>query len=198
MRSLCNRLAPRTALLALLVGCLGAMHLETARAQVSSASTRRLLSEQFHASTRVSFARVGGASAERSAIERRLGARLAKPDYAVFVATTGARVDGYAVFDAERGQHELIDYAVFFDAAGVVTRVEVLEYREPYGEAIRGERFRRQFLGRRGSSGFRADHAIDVVSGATISSRSMCAGVQRAAVLVEALLARGVGARGAQ
>ena len=76
MKSLCNSLARRTALLALLVGCLGAMDLETARAQVSGASTRRLLSEQFHASTRVSFARVGGASAERSAIERRLGARL--------------------------------------------------------------------------------------------------------------------------
>ena len=74
MKSLCNRLARRTALLALLVGCLGAMDLETARAQVSAASTRRLLSEQFHASTRVSFARVGAASAERSAIERRLGA----------------------------------------------------------------------------------------------------------------------------
>ena len=106
----------------------------------------------------------------------------------MFVATSGSHVDGYAVFDQERGQHELIDFVVFFDGRGAVTGVEVLAYREPYGDAIRGERFRRQFVGRSGSSGFRADHDIDVVGGATISSRSMCVGVQRASVIVDKML----------
>lgn len=160
-----------------------------AHAQPTQQAVRSLLSARFHGSERVSFVRVAPSATERTAIERRLGARLGKSSYNVFVATTGNRVDGYAVFDQERGQHELIDFAVFFDADGAVTGVEVVAYREPYGDAIRGARFRQQFVGRRGSSGFRSGHDIDVVSGATISTRSMCTGVQRAALLVERVLA---------
>jgi len=51
-------------------------------------------------------------------------------------------VDGYALFDREIGQHEYIDFAAFFDGEARVARVEVVAYREPYGEAIRSKRFR--------------------------------------------------------
>jgi Na+-translocating ferredoxin:NAD+ oxidoreductase RnfG subunit len=68
--------------------------------------------------------------------------------------------------------------------------VEVLAYREPYGDGIRTERFRRQFVGRSASSGFVAEHDIDAVSGASISSRSMCVGVQRAAILLDETVLR--------
>lgn len=170
----------------------------TASAQVSGQRVRNVLSERFHASDRVSFVQVATSAAERASIERRSGTRLTKSQYTVFVATSGTHVDGYAVFDQERGQHELIDFVVFFDGHGTVTGVEVLAYREPYGDAIRGERFRRQFVGRSGSSGFRADHDIDVVGGATISSRSMCVGVQRASVIVDKLLASQREAHGAR
>jgi electron transport complex protein RnfG len=151
-------------------------------------SVRDLLAEQFKSSQRVSFVQVRPTPGQQQSIARRLGRSLSKQQYTFYVATSGGRIDGYALFDEERGQHEQISFATFFDAEGRVTRVEVVAYREPYGDGIRAERFRKQFVGRRAHSGFAPDRDIDAISGATISSRSMCLGVQRAALLLQEVL----------
>jgi Na+-translocating ferredoxin:NAD+ oxidoreductase RnfG subunit len=151
-------------------------------------SVRDLLAQQFKASERVTFVHVKPTSAQRAHLAQRIGRPLAKDDYVFYVATTHGKVDGYALFDEERGQHELISFGTFFDADGRVTRVEVMAYREPYGDGIRAERFRKQFVGRSARSSFEPDKDIDAVSGATISSRSMCAGVERASALLEETL----------
>jgi electron transport complex protein RnfG len=153
-------------------------------------TTRDLLSDQFRSSARVSFVHVKPTTEQLQRIEQRLGRRLPKRDYTFYVASTGGKVDGYALFDEERGQHEPISFATFFDADAKVTRVEIVAYREPYGDGIRAERFRRQFLGKSGRGGFALDRDVDAISGATISSRSMCIGVQRASVLLEETLQR--------
>ena len=72
---------------------------------------------------------------------------------------------------------------------GRVTRVEVVAYREPYGEGIRSKRFRKQFVGKEAASGFRPGHDIDVISGATLSAHAMAKAVKRATLLLhDALL----------
>jgi len=155
-------------------------------------SLRGLLSSQFQDSERVAFVEVRPRGSQRRQIESRLGHRLEKDTYTFYVARTHGRVDGYALFDEERGQHEDISLATFFDATGHVTHVEVVAYREPHGDGIRRERFRRQFVGRDASSGFRPDSDIDTISGSTISVRSMCRAVKRASVLLsETVLAPG-------
>lgn len=146
---------------------------------------RALLAAHFQRSARVSFVRVQLSAVERAAIEQRTGRSVARPAYNVFVAQTGSRIDGFAVVDEEIGQHEPIRFAVFFDANGHVTRHEIVEYREAYGGEVRRDRFRRQFVGRAATSSFRLGDEIDSISGATMSARSMCVGVQRAAMLVE-------------
>jgi Na+-translocating ferredoxin:NAD+ oxidoreductase subunit G len=154
-------------------------------------SVRQLLGEQFKSSQRVSYVRVRPSAEQRARIERRLGRNLAKPDYTIYVAQTGERVDGYALFDEELGQHGPISFATFFDAQGKVTRVEVVAYREAYGDGVRAERFRRQFVGRDAQSGFAPQADIDAISGATISSRALCVGVQRAALLLDEAVLHG-------
>ena len=176
-------------LVALLLGAVG-LSAAPARAEVYY-TVADLLTAQFARSERVSFVKVEPGDTERRRIERRLGRSLGKSGYTFYVATTAGKVDGYALFDEERGQHELINFATFFDADGGITRVEVVAYREPYGDGIRAERFRRQFVGRGASSGFAPNKDIDAISGATISSRSMCAGVKRASVLLEETLLKG-------
>lgn len=146
---------------------------------------RTLLTQHFQRSERVAFVRVVPSAAERAAIEQRTGRRLARASYNVFVARTASRIDGYAIVDEEIAQHEPIRFAVFFDANGQVTRHEIVEYREAYGGEVRHDRFRRQFVGRGVGSTFRLGDDIDSVSGATLSARSMCAGVQRAVMLVD-------------
>jgi Na+-translocating ferredoxin:NAD+ oxidoreductase subunit G len=154
-------------------------------------TVRQLLAEQFKSSQRVSYVRVRPNSEQRTRIERRLGRDLAKSDYTVYVAQSGERVDGYALFDDELGQHEPISFATFFDAEGKVTRVEVVAYREPYGDGVRAARFRRQFIGKNAQSGFVPQADVDAISGATISSRALCVGVQRAALLLDETVLHG-------
>lgn len=178
-RSLGSRVAPLAALAIALVAWPA-----LAGAEVYF-DVRALLSSHFQRSERVSFVRVTPTAAERASIEQRTGRRAPRASYNVFVARTGDRVDGYAIVDEELGQHEPIRFAVFFDANGQVSRHEIVEYREAYGGEIRQARFRTQFVGRSATSAYRLGDDIDSVSGATISARSMCAGVQRAAMLVE-------------
>lgn len=151
-------------------------------------TVRALLSSHFRDSAHVTYVRVRPNAHQRAGIERRLGHSLPKDQYTFFVARSGDRVDGYALFDEERGQHELISFGIFFDADGGVSRVEVMAYREPYGDGIRSERFRRQFVGRDANSGFRPGHDVDSISGSTISARSACAAVHRASVLLDELV----------
>ncbi len=158
-------------------------------------SVRTLLSSHFRDSASVSYVRVRPTGATRSRIERRLGRALAGDQYTFFVAQTSDRVDGYALFDEERGQHEMISFGTFFDAQGRVTRVEVMAYREPYGDGIRAARFREQLVGRTADSGFRVGRDIDSISGSTISARSMCIAVERATVLLEEMVLSGAAAR---
>jgi electron transport complex protein RnfG len=144
-----------------------------------------LLSEHFRSSERVSYVRVHLDAAQRKRVEARLGRALPKDEYTFFVASSHGQPDGYALFDEQVGQHEPISFATFFDADGRIQRVEVVAYREPFGDGIRAERFRQQFVGRSARSQFRAGSDIDAISGATISSRSMCVGVERAAALFQ-------------
>lgn len=156
-----------------------------------------LLAQRFRGSERVTFVKVRPDEAQRAALKKRLGHAPPKPEYTFFVASSHGKPDGYALFDEQIGQHEPISFATFFDAQGQITGVEVVAYREPYGDGIRTERFRKQFVGRSAQSPFRSGTDIDTISGATISSRSMCVGVERAAVLFE-LTMRGNGGTLAQ
>ncbi|MDH5672779.1 MAG: FMN-binding protein [Myxococcales bacterium] len=158
-----------------------------ARAEVFF-TVRELLSAHFSKSERVGHIEVELSADRRARLERKLGKALGKARYTFFVARSGGKVDGYALFDQEKGQHEPIGFATFFDPRGRVTRVEVVAYREPYGDGIRSPRFRQQFVGRDASSGFGAKDGIDAISGATISSRSLSVGVQRASLLLRETL----------
>jgi Na+-translocating ferredoxin:NAD+ oxidoreductase RnfG subunit len=147
-------------------------------------SVRGLLAEQFRQSEVVDYQRVRLSTERREEIQRQLGETLEKEEYIFYVARSADHVDGYALFDREIGQHEYIDFATFFDGEGRVTRVEVVAYREPYGEGIRSKRFRNQFVGKEAESGFRPGHDIDVISGATLSARAMAKAVKRATLLL--------------
>jgi Na+-translocating ferredoxin:NAD+ oxidoreductase subunit G len=154
-------------------------------------TVKQLLGEQYKTASAVSFTRVSVDAAINASVQAKLGRPLPKPEYVVYVAKRGQEVVGYAVFDEERGEHELIDFATFFDPQGVIVRSEIVAYREAYGSEIRRETFRNQFLGRSAKSGFKVGQDIDAISGATLSSESMSRALQRAAVLVDvAVLAK--------
>ncbi len=130
---------------------------------------------------------------EATDIAKRLGvnASALKRDWSIYVgAREGQRV-GYAVLDKEVGLHEYIDYGVRFGLSGAIEDVEIMAYRENYGDQVRQERYRRKFVGKTASDPIVAGRDIDIISGATYSSRSVALGVKRDTLVLATALKNG-------
>jgi len=79
------------------------------------------------------------------------------------------------VVDQVRGKDDWITYAVGVDAKGVVRHIEVLECLDNY-DGITAPTWRAQFYGKRHGSHF---DDVQTISGATLSSEQLIAGVKR-------------------
>ena len=82
---------------------------------------------------------------------------------------------GWFIIDQVRGKDDWISYAIGIDAKGVVKRLEILECLDNW-DGITIPAWRAQFYGKR--RGARFDD-IQIISGATLSSTQMTAGVKR-------------------
>jgi len=81
--------------------------------------------------------------------------------------------------DQVLGKHEFITYAVGVTPKGAVKGVEILEYRESYGHEVRNKEWKDQFLGKTSNSTLKLDEDIKNLSGATLSSSHITAGIKR-------------------
>jgi hypothetical protein len=113
--------------------------------------------------------------AQASAIERASGVNVRNRTLQVWRISTG----GWFIADEVVGKHEFIPFAVGLDRTGAVTDVEILEYRESYGEEVREPAWRAQFTGKRHGARLKLDSDIQNISGATLSSRHVTDGVKR-------------------
>ncbi len=126
-------------------------------------------------------------------IGKKLGAALPTATWRVYLdEREGHKRTGYAILDKEIGLHEDILYGVRFGLGGAIERVEIREYREPYGDEVRGERFRKQFVGKTAADPIVAGKDIDIVSGASYSSKSVALGVKRDVLVLQAALKHGL------
>jgi hypothetical protein len=160
---------------------------DQAKAETNYYSTRSMLAAFFPNSEHVGYRTFALDRSIRVRLAQRLGYAPARDKYTIFVATTHGKVDGYAVVDDELGLHQPITFATRLSPRGIVERVEIMVYREPRGDEVRDERFRKQFQGKTSQDPLRLNRDIDAVSGATVSSASLAVGVRRATILVEEL-----------
>ena len=86
---------------------------------------------------------------------------------------------GWFIVDQVVGKHEFIPFALAIDAQGAVKAVEILEYRETYGDQVRNASWRAQFSGKTKDAPLRLGGDIESISGATLSSRHITDGVKR-------------------
>lgn len=160
-----------------------------ARADQVYFTPRDLLADFFRSSQNVTYKKVELDAAEKLRLQHRLGYAPSKTSYMFYVATSaGGHVDGYAFIDEEKGEHLPITFAVKLSPEGKVMRQEIVVYREARGDEVRDEKFRAQFVGKSARDAIETDQDIQVVSGATISSRAMAVGVKRAVVLFDELV----------
>ena len=120
---------------------------------------------------------------QKRAIEKRAGAKAGSSPQVWKVAD-----GGWFIVDQVIGKHELITYAVGLDASGSVRGIEVLEYLESYGQQIRYDSWRKQFVGKKAADPVKLDEDILNISGATLSCRHVTEGVRRLLALHEVVL----------
>ena len=118
-------------------------------------------------------------------IEERIGWKFPEDAFEVYIGETGTQVDGYALVQHTIGKHKPMTYMVGVDAQGRVSNVELLVFREARGSEVRTKRFNVQYEGKTASDPVRINKDIINISGATMSVRSMSAGIKRVLVLVD-------------
>lgn len=88
---------------------------------------------------------------------------------------------GWFILDQVIGKHENIDLAVALTPQGKVKGIEILTYRETYGDEVRHEKWRAQFHGKGHEEHLKLDRQIKNISGATLSCRHITEGINRLA-----------------
>jgi FMN-binding domain len=122
---------------------------------------------------------------KKMVIEERIGWKFPENDFDVFIGETGSKIDGYALIQHTIGKHKPMTYMVGVDSTGHVSNVELLVFREARGSEVRTKRFNVQYEGKTVLDPVRLNKDIINITGATMSVRSMTAGIKRVLVLVD-------------
>ena len=121
----------------------------------------------------------------KNRIEERIGGKFPEDGFEVHIGETGSQVDGYVIVQNTIGKHKPMTYMVGVDNRGRVSNVELLIFREARGSEVRTKRFNVQYEGKTVLDPVRINKDIINISGATMSVRSMSAGIKRVLVLVD-------------
>ena len=138
------------------------------------------LHEIFPEVVRIETERRPISNASREALERTLGRHIPERDVEVTLVFAGdGSLRGYAVVAEEIGKYRPITFMVGVTPDATVRDVAVMAYRESRGGDVRRRRFLAQYRGKRPADPIDSNRDIINISGATISVRSMNAGVKR-------------------
>lgn len=122
---------------------------------------------------------------KKDLIEQRIGWKFPEHAFEVYIGETGDKINGYAMVHNTIGKHKHMTYMVGVDPKGHVLNVELLVFRESRGSEVGRKRFNVQYEGKTVFDPIRINKDIINISGATMSVRSMSAGVKRVLVLVD-------------
>ena len=122
---------------------------------------------------------------QKARIQEKIGWKFPEESFRAFKAESNGKVDGYAVIQETIGKHRPITYIVGVTPDGKVSNIEILVYRESKGSEVRMKRFNSQYEGKTTLDPIRINKDIINITGATMSVRSVSAGVKRALVLVD-------------
>ncbi len=123
----------------------------------------------------MSPATVSLSAEQKKAVQAASGVRQRSDSVKVWRVAGG----GWFIVDEVLGKHEFITIAVGLTAGGAVKGVEVMEYRETYGDQVRAPKWRAQFHGKVKGAALKLDDDIKNISGATLSCRHVAEGVKR-------------------
>jgi hypothetical protein len=122
---------------------------------------------------------------KKELIEQRIGWKFPEESFELYIGETNDKIDGYAMIHNTIGKYKPMTYMVGVDAQGACSDVELLVFRDAKGSEVGRKRFNSQYDGKTVMDPIRINKDIINISGATMSVRSMSAGVKRVLVLVD-------------
>jgi Na+-translocating ferredoxin:NAD+ oxidoreductase RnfG subunit len=117
--------------------------------------------------------------AQINAIAKQSGTRVRSAKVPMWQAEGATGKVGSLIVDQVYGKHEFITYAVGIGTDGAVVGVEIMDYRETYGDQIRLPKWRAQFTGKKNGDALKIDQPIQNIAGATLSCVHVTDGVRR-------------------
>jgi Na+-translocating ferredoxin:NAD+ oxidoreductase subunit G len=127
-------------------------------------------------------------AAQRKALQKHLRRKLDEPEYKLYVGKKSGKIARYALILDEKGKHYPITFIVAMTPNASVDQVAVMVYRERRGDGVKRQRFLKQFSGKNAKDALEVNRDIVHITGSTISSWSIAAGVRKAVALLEMLV----------
>lgn len=127
-------------------------------------------------------------AAQRKALQKHLRRKLEEPQYTLYVGKKAGKILRYALILDEKGKHYPITFIVAMTPTASVDQVAVMVYRERRGDGVKRQRFLKQFKGKSPQDALEVNRDIVHITGSTISSWSIAAGVRKAVALLEMLV----------
>lgn len=124
----------------------------------------------------------------KKVIQKKLKRKIKEDSFNFYLGTKDGKVQKYALILDEVGKHFPITFITSLNAKGEVEQVAVMTYREKRGSDVKRKRFLNQFKNKSSKDAIEIDNDIINLTGATMSSWSIAAGVKKAVVLTEELL----------
>lgn len=120
----------------------------------------------------------------KNRIEKEVKQKFFEDKIYIWKVTKNGEAIGFAVLDNVYGKSLPITFLVIFDSNNTIINSSIVKYREPYGGAVRSEKWNQQFVNKDSSSGFEVGEDIDGISGATISVKSVSKGIHKLVLLM--------------
>lgn len=122
---------------------------------------------------------------QRKALQRQLRRKVPEAQFTIYVGKRQGKSVRYALILDEKGKHYPITFIVAFSPQVKVEQVAVMVYREKRGDGVKRQRFLNQFRGKDTNDRIEVNRDIVHITGSTISSWSIAAGVRKAISLLE-------------
>jgi len=142
------------------------------------ASKEEAIKAVFSGADKIVRKRIRLSTAQRAAIGK-LTTRVVRDKAMTFyIGQKGGQTMGYAVSERVVNRSWTISYVVVMNADGSVKNVEVLNYEGARNWGVQYEPWLKQFFGMKADSDFQS---VSGITGATVSVRTVTAGVQKIA-----------------
>ncbi len=122
---------------------------------------------------------------KKELVEQRIGWKFPEDSFEVYIGESGDKVDGYAMTHNTIGKHKHMTYMVGVDARGRCYGCRTPRISGSEGQRGRQETVQYQYEGKTVFDPIRINKDIINISGATMSVRSISAGVKRVLVLID-------------